>query len=127
MALRLRRPLAQAQERHEDFFRQNPSLNARHWLLASFEALAKSHRTVEGLFDPAHNLLFEVLASYEAATALLAFWRERGADGEVVHDFTDPDLDFTDPDLDTRFLGDLYQDQFCCCPGPTWADHLLSR
>ncbi|MFI5820199.1 hypothetical protein ACIA8I_13910 [Streptomyces rishiriensis] len=120
MALRLRRSLTEAQERHEDFFRQNPSLNDRHWLLASFDALAKSHRTVEGLFDPAHNPLFEVLASYEAATALLAFWRERGADGEVVHDFTDPDLD-------TRFLGDLYQDQFCCCPGPIWADHLLSR
>ncbi len=27
---------------------------------------------------------------YEAATALLAFCLRRGADGEVVHDFTDP-------------------------------------
>ncbi|MFF0363535.1 BREX-2 system adenine-specific DNA-methyltransferase PglX [Streptomyces fungicidicus] len=95
--------LAEAQDRHDDFFRRNPSLNDRDWLLASFEALAKSHRTVEGLFDPAHNPLFEVLPSYEAATALLAFWRRRGADGEVVHDFTDPELN-------TRFLGDLYQD-----------------
>ncbi|MER7898637.1 BREX-2 system adenine-specific DNA-methyltransferase PglX [Streptomyces sp. NPDC096046] len=95
--------LAEAQDRHDDFFRQNPSLNDRDWLLASFEALAKSHRTVAGLFDPAHNPLFEVLPSYEAATALLAFWRQRGADGEVVHDFTDPELN-------TRFLGDLYQD-----------------
>ncbi|MFD0335340.1 hypothetical protein ACFQZ0_22875 [Streptomyces erythrogriseus] len=34
--------------------------------------------------------LFEVLPLYEAATALLAFWRRRGADGEGVHDFTDP-------------------------------------
>ncbi|WP_112469138.1 BREX-2 system adenine-specific DNA-methyltransferase PglX [Streptomyces triticisoli] len=95
--------LAEAQDRHDDFFRQNPSLNDRDWLLASFDALAESHRTVAGLFDPAHNPLFEVLPSYEAATALLAFWRQRGADGEVVHDFTDPSLD-------TRFLGDLYQD-----------------
>ncbi|WP_431996970.1 BREX-2 system adenine-specific DNA-methyltransferase PglX [Streptomyces fungicidicus] len=95
--------LAEAQDRHDDFFRRNPSLNDRDWLLASFEALAKSHRTVAGLFDPAHNPLFEVLPSYEAATALLAFWRQRGADGEVVHDFTDPELN-------TRFLGDLYQD-----------------
>ncbi|MFF9114341.1 BREX-2 system adenine-specific DNA-methyltransferase PglX [Streptomyces massasporeus] len=95
--------LAEAQDRHDDFFRQNPSLNDRDWLLASFEALAKSHRTVAGLFDPAHNPLFEVLPSYEAATALLAFWRQRGADGEVVHDFTDGELN-------TRFLGDLYQD-----------------
>ncbi|MFI8894720.1 BREX-2 system adenine-specific DNA-methyltransferase PglX [Streptomyces paradoxus] len=95
--------LAEAQDRHDDFFRRNPSLNDRDWLLASFEALAKSHRTVAGLFDPAHNPLFEVLPSYEAATALLAFWRQRGADGEVVHDFTDGELN-------TRFLGDLYQD-----------------
>ncbi|MET9758463.1 BREX-2 system adenine-specific DNA-methyltransferase PglX [Streptomyces sp. NPDC006372] len=95
--------LAEAQDQHDDFFRRNPSLNDRDWLLASFEALAKSHRTVAGLFDPAHNPLFEVLPSYEAATALLAFWRQRGADGEVVHDFTDPELN-------TRFLGDLYQD-----------------
>ncbi|MFJ8269347.1 BREX-2 system adenine-specific DNA-methyltransferase PglX [Streptomyces sp. NPDC094154] len=95
--------LAEAQDRHDDFFRQNPSLNDRDWLLAAFEALAKSHRTVAGLFDSAHNALFEVLPSYEAATALLAFWRQRGADGEVVHDFSDPSLD-------TRFLGDLYQD-----------------
>ncbi|MGA4981539.1 hypothetical protein ACPB9I_05595 [Streptomyces cellulosae] len=95
--------LAEAQDRHDDFFRRNPSLNDRDWLLASFEALGKSHRTVAGLFDPAHNPLFEVLPSYEAATALLAFWRRRGADGEVVHDFTDGELN-------TRFLGDLYQD-----------------
>ncbi|WP_427764309.1 BREX-2 system adenine-specific DNA-methyltransferase PglX [Streptomyces sp. DSM 41931] len=95
--------LAEAQDRHDDFFRRNPSLNDRDWLLASFEALGKSHRTVAGLFDPAHNPLFEVLPSYEAATALLAFWRRRGADGEVVHNFTDPELN-------TRFLGDLYQD-----------------
>ncbi|GAA4140637.1 BREX-2 system adenine-specific DNA-methyltransferase PglX [Streptomyces tunisiensis] len=95
--------LAEAQDRHDDFFRRNPALNDRDWLLASFEALGKSHRTVAGLFDPAHNPLFEVLPSYEAATALLAFWRQRGADGEVVHDFTDGELN-------TRFLGDLYQD-----------------
>ncbi|MGW9396561.1 BREX-2 system adenine-specific DNA-methyltransferase PglX [Streptomyces sp. NPDC055642] len=95
--------LAEAQDRHDDFFRRNPSLNDRDWLLASFEALGKSHRTVAGLFHPAHNPLFEVLPSYEAATALLAFWRRRGADGEVVHDFTDGELN-------TRFLGDLYQD-----------------
>lgn len=95
--------LAEAQDRHDDFFRRNPSLNDRDWLLASFEALGRSHRTVAGLFDPAHNPLFEVLPSYEAATALLAFWRRRGADGHVVHDFTDGELN-------TRFLGDLYQD-----------------
>ncbi|WP_459738329.1 BREX-2 system adenine-specific DNA-methyltransferase PglX [Streptomyces sp. E-15] len=95
--------LAEAQDRHDAYFRENPSKNDRDWLLDSFDALAKSHRTVEGLFDRAHNPLYEVTPSYEAATALLAFWRQRGADGEIVHDFTDASLD-------TRFLGDLYQD-----------------
>ncbi|MEU2053405.1 BREX-2 system adenine-specific DNA-methyltransferase PglX [Streptomyces bungoensis] len=95
--------LAEAQDRHDAYFRENPSKNDRDWLLDSFDALAKSHRTVEGLFDRAHNPLYEVTPSYEAATALLAFWRQRGADGEIVHDFTDPELS-------TRFLGDLYQD-----------------
>ncbi|MFC5954367.1 BREX-2 system adenine-specific DNA-methyltransferase PglX [Streptomyces pratens] len=95
--------LAEAQDRHDAYFRANPSKNDRDWLLDSFDALAASHRTVAGLFDRAHNPLYEVTPSYEAATALLAFWRQRGADGEIVHDFTDPELD-------TRFLGDLYQD-----------------
>ncbi|MGW2821670.1 BREX-2 system adenine-specific DNA-methyltransferase PglX [Streptomyces sp. NPDC001443] len=95
--------LAEAQDRHDAYFRENPARNDRDWLLDSFEFLAKSHRTVAGLFDSTHNPLYEVTPSYEAATALLAFWRQRGADGEIVHDFTDAELD-------TRFLGDLYQD-----------------
>ncbi|WRZ45200.1 BREX-2 system adenine-specific DNA-methyltransferase PglX [Streptomyces sp. NBC_00151] len=95
--------LAEAQDRHDAYFRDNPARNDRDWLLDSFEFLAKSHRTVAGLFDRTHNPLYEVTPSYEAATALLAFWRQRGADGEIVHDFTNPELD-------TRFLGDLYQD-----------------
>ncbi|MEU2603002.1 hypothetical protein ABZ669_39135 [Streptomyces hirsutus] len=85
--------LAEAQDRHDAYFRVNPSKNDRDWLLDSFDALAASHRTVAGLFDRTHNPLYEVTPSYEAATALLAFWRERGADGEIVHDFTDPELD----------------------------------
>lgn len=95
--------LAEAQDLHDAFFREHPEKNDRDWLEASFRALAATHETVAGLFDPAHNPLWEVTPSYEAAGALLSFWRERGADGEIVHDFTDPDLN-------TRFLGDLYQD-----------------
>lgn len=95
--------LAEAQDRHDDFFRRSPELNDRDWLTESFDALAGAHRTAAGLFERGHNPLWEVTPSYEAATRLLAFWRERGADGEVRHDFTDPELD-------TRFLGDLYQD-----------------
>ncbi|WP_241990537.1 MULTISPECIES: BREX-2 system adenine-specific DNA-methyltransferase PglX [unclassified Streptomyces] len=95
--------LAEAQDRHDDFFRRSPELNDRDWLTESFGALADAHPTAAGLFDRRHNPLWEVTPSYEAATRLLAFWRERGADGEVRYDFSDPELN-------TRFLGDLYQD-----------------
>ncbi|MFC8415319.1 hypothetical protein [Streptomyces coelicoflavus] len=95
--------LAEAVDRHDAYFRAHPEKNDRDWLLDAFDALGSSHPTAAGLFDRGHNPLYEVTPSYEAASALLAFWRERGADGEIVHDFTDPDLN-------TRFLGDLYQD-----------------
>ncbi|MFF2974645.1 BREX-2 system adenine-specific DNA-methyltransferase PglX [Streptomyces albidoflavus] len=95
--------LLEAQDRHEEYFREHPDHNDRDWLKESFAALAKAHPTAAGLFDERHNPMGEVLPSYEAAARLLAFWRERGADNEVR-------FDFTDPELDTRFLGDLYQD-----------------
>ncbi|MFJ9700587.1 BREX-2 system adenine-specific DNA-methyltransferase PglX [Streptomyces fradiae] len=95
--------LADAEDRQAAFFREHPELNDRDWLIAGFEGLAATHKAVAGLFDRRHNALWELSPSYEAATALLGFWRTRGADGEIVHDFTDEDLD-------TRFLGDLYQD-----------------
>lgn len=95
--------LADAEDRQAAFFREKPELNDRDWLVASFDHLAGAHEAVAGLFDREHNALWELSPSYEAATKLLGFWRERGADGEIVHDFTDEELD-------TRFLGDLYQD-----------------
>ncbi|MEE1815567.1 BREX-2 system adenine-specific DNA-methyltransferase PglX [Streptomyces sp. SP18ES09] len=95
--------LADAEDRQAAFFRERPELNDRDWLVAGFEALAGSHEAVAGLFDRGHNPLWELTPSYEAATRLLGFWRERGADGEIVHLFVDEELD-------TRFLGDLYQD-----------------
>ncbi|MFD0141384.1 MULTISPECIES: BREX-2 system adenine-specific DNA-methyltransferase PglX [unclassified Streptomyces] len=95
--------LADAEDRQAAFFRERPELNDRDWLVAGFEALAGSHEAVTGLFDRGHNPLWELSPSYEAATRLLGFWRERGADGEIVHLFVDEELD-------TRFLGDLYQD-----------------
>ncbi|MBK3582360.1 BREX-2 system adenine-specific DNA-methyltransferase PglX [Streptomyces sp. MBT57] len=95
--------LLEAQDRHEEHFRQFPDQNDRDWLKASFDALADAHPTAAALFDERHNPMGEVTPSYEAAARLLAFWRERGADNEVRYDFTDPELN-------TRFLGDLYQD-----------------
>ncbi|MFD3721541.1 BREX-2 system adenine-specific DNA-methyltransferase PglX [Streptomyces sp. NPDC058674] len=95
--------LAEAEDRHAEYFRANPEHNDRDWLTASFKALAASNPTVASLFDREHNPLWELDPGYEAASGLLAFWRERGADGEIRYDFTDAELD-------TRFLGDLYQD-----------------
>lgn len=95
--------LADAEERHEAYFRENPTKNDRDWIVESFNHLAACNETVAGLFDHRYNPLWEISPSFEAATALLTFWRRRDASGEIVHDFSDPSRN-------TRFLGDLYQD-----------------
>ncbi|MFI0467725.1 BREX-2 system adenine-specific DNA-methyltransferase PglX [Saccharopolyspora sp. 5N102] len=95
--------LAIAEERHEEHFKQRPQDNDRDWIVAAFDNLAAAHTTAAGLFDRRHNPLWEITPSFEAATALLQFWRRLNGDGGVRYDFTDPEWD-------TRFLGDLYQD-----------------
>ncbi|MEV6312640.1 BREX-2 system adenine-specific DNA-methyltransferase PglX [Streptomyces sp. NPDC051840] len=95
--------LAEAEARHDQFFRTNPHLNDRDWLIESFRHLAKTNAAAAGLFDDNHNPLWSITPSYDAATKLLAFWRRWGAAGEIRYDFTDPEWN-------TRFLGDLYQD-----------------
>ncbi|GAA0565254.1 BREX-2 system adenine-specific DNA-methyltransferase PglX [Actinomadura livida] len=96
--------LAEADERHQQFFREHPDKNDRDWLIAAFDHLAATNETVAGLFDRDHNPLWEMEPSYEQAAELLKFWRRLDPDGRIVHDFTDKE------NLDTRFLGDLYQD-----------------
>ncbi|MFE4213612.1 BREX-2 system adenine-specific DNA-methyltransferase PglX [Streptomyces sp. NPDC056844] len=95
--------LAEAEARHEAFFRDNPTKNNRDWLFEAFNALAAANDTAAGLFDEAHNPLWDITPGYETAAELLSFWRRWGAEGEIRYDFTDPKWD-------TRFLGDLYQD-----------------
>ncbi|MFF6809234.1 BREX-2 system adenine-specific DNA-methyltransferase PglX [Streptomyces sp. NPDC012403] len=95
--------LAEAEARHEAYFREHPTKNNRDWLFAAFDAIREANDTAAGLFDKAHNPLWDITPSYEAATELLSFWRRWGAEGEIRYDFTDPEWD-------TRFLGDLYQD-----------------
>lgn len=95
--------LAEAEARHDQFFREQPHLNDRDWLIASFHHLAGTNTTVAGLFDEHHNPLWSITPSYDAATKLLVFWRRWGAAGEIRYDFTDAEWS-------TRFLGDLYQE-----------------
>ncbi|MFE0175484.1 BREX-2 system adenine-specific DNA-methyltransferase PglX [Streptomyces sp. NPDC059002] len=95
--------LKDAEDHDAAFFAAHPEKNDRDWIIAAFEHLAGTNPAVAGLFDRAHNPLWEIMPSYEAATGLLKFWRRVDADGEIIHSFVDPDLD-------TRFLGDLYQD-----------------
>ena len=93
---------AQAADNETAFYQQDPTRNSRDWLRTSFAALADLPAGRD-LLDPRHNLVWRAPISADAASSLLAFWRAQDAEGNLIHDFTDPDLD-------TRFLGDLYQD-----------------
>ena len=94
--------LAIAGERQNEFIAENPAATDRDWILQGIKALSVS-KVAAGLFDEAHNPMWTVTPSHDAAKALLAFWRRRAESGQIVHDFTEPDWN-------TRFLGDLYQD-----------------
>lgn len=96
--------LALAEERQDEFFRLNPQLNDRDWIIEGFRHLETAAPAAKGLFDERHNPLWRLTPSFTAATSLLAFWRQRNELGlEIRHSFYSADLD-------TRFLGDLYQD-----------------
>ncbi|GAA3749413.1 hypothetical protein HDA32_001137 [Spinactinospora alkalitolerans] len=85
--------------------RKNPEASERtdrDWLVHTFEQMSVS-AVMEGLFDRAHNPMWTITPSHQAAKNLIGFWRTVGDDGHLVHDFTDPVWN-------TRFLGDLYQD-----------------
>src|SRR5690625_3971236 len=83
------------------YFREKPDHTDREWILQGVEYLTELRATAAlvddrsplGLLGPSGN----------AATAIIDFWRERDAEGNLVHDLADPELS-------TRFLGDLYQD-----------------
>ena len=95
--------LALARDRHEAYFRANPLESDRDYLLAAFREAGTLHG-LQTFFDEAHNPVFRLGISGDAAMALRQFWQAVDpASGALVHDFTDPEWD-------TRFLGDLYQD-----------------
>lgn len=81
--------------------RDNPDVTDREWLAVAISYLAELPAT-HGLVDRT-SALWLVTPSGDAATRLLAYWRERDEQGQLLRDLTDPTLN-------TRFLGDLYQD-----------------
>src|SRR5690606_20817919 len=90
-------------ESAREYFQRHPLENDRHYLLHAFAELAKAP-AVAGLYDPAHNPLYRLPISADAAAALVEFWQQVDPDtGELLRNFTDSELN-------TRFLGDLYQD-----------------
>ncbi len=95
--------LALARDRHEAYFRERPLESDRHYLLACFRD-AGALPGLATFFDEAHNPVFTLGISGDAAMALRQFWQQVDPNtGTLVHDFTDPGWN-------TRFLGDLYQD-----------------
>lgn len=95
--------LALVRDRHEAYFRANPLENDRDYLLAAFRE-AGTLPSLHTFFDEAHNPVFRLGISGDAAMALRQFWQQVDpSTGLLVHDFTDPSWN-------TRFLGDLYQD-----------------
>jgi len=94
--------LGDAQDAQQQFVSAHPLSTSADWLREAFGVLAASDAGAM-LFDARHNPAERIPLSNDGARALIAYWRTTGADGRVVHDFTDPGWD-------TRFLGDLYQD-----------------
>lgn len=92
-----------ARDRHEAYFRAYPLESDRDYLLTCFTEAG----TLPGLhtfFDAAHNPVFRLGISGDAAMGLRQFWQQQDPNtGALLHDFTDASLN-------TRFLGDLYQD-----------------
>jgi hypothetical protein len=92
-----------AKDRHEAYFREHPLESDREYLLSCFTEAG----TLPGLhtfFDQAHNPVFRLGISGDAAMGLRQFWQQQDPNtGALLHDFTDATWN-------TRFLGDLYQD-----------------
>jgi hypothetical protein len=95
--------LALARDSHDAYFRAHPHQNDRDFLIASFRE-AGALPGLHTFFDEAHNPVFRLGISGDAAVTVMQFWQDVAADSGLLV------RDFTDPAWNTRFLGDLYQD-----------------
>lgn len=94
--------LERAVENEQAFYADTPTTTSRDWLQKAFRTLAELPAG-RPLVDPDHSAVWQAPISATASDALLVFFRRTTPAGELVHDFSDPNLG-------TRFLGDLYQD-----------------
>ena len=82
--------LALARDRHHAYFQAHPHASDRDYLLAAFREAGTLHG-LQTFFDEAHNPVFRLGISGDAAMALRQFWQAVDpASGALVHDFTDP-------------------------------------
>jgi hypothetical protein len=95
--------LALARDRHDAYFRKHPHESDRDYLISCFRE-AGALPGLRTFFDEAHNPVFRLSISGDAAMRLTQFWQDVSADTGVLA------RDFTDASWNTRFLGDLYQD-----------------
>lgn len=95
--------LALARDRHEAYFRAHPTESDREYLLACFRE-AGALPGLHTFFNEAHNPVFRLGPSGDAAMGLRAFWQQVDPNTGALRN------DFTDASWNTRFLGDLYQD-----------------
>jgi len=95
--------LALARDRHESYFRANPMHSDRDYILSCYRE-AGHLPGLTTFFDEAHNPVFRLGISGDAAMKVMQFWQQVDPNtGALKHDFSDPEWN-------TRFLGDLYQD-----------------
>ncbi|MDD7928806.1 BREX-2 system adenine-specific DNA-methyltransferase PglX [Microbacterium thalli] len=94
--------LERAVENEAAFYAAAPTMTSRDWLQQAFGTLADLPAGAP-LVDRKHSAVWHAEISATAADGLRDFFRRTTPGGELVHDFSDPQLG-------TRFLGDLYQD-----------------
>ncbi len=94
--------LERAVENEAAFYAAAPTMTSRDWLQQAFGTLAELPAGAP-LVDRNHSAVWHAEISATAADGLRDFFRRTTPGGELVHDFSDPQLG-------TRFLGDLYQD-----------------
>ena len=93
---------AEARDAQQRYFTDSPNSNDREYLQSIFR-VAATLRGLGGILGEGESPLWLVDPPADSATRLFGLFRATRESGDLI-------CDFTDPEMDTRFLGDLYQD-----------------